>query len=136
MDPLIFVVDDSKTVRASLEYTLVKGGYEVAFAEDGMDGISQLENLKHYGKLPALIITDVNMPKMDGITFIQALKKNPAFQHVPILVMTTESEKELKIEGKKAGAAGWLVKPFNPEQLKNIVNKLAKSEIGGGYCGG
>ena len=129
MKPLIFVVDDSKTVCATVEYILVKDGYEVAFAEDGVDGLSRLESLNKQGRRPALIISDVNMPKMDGITFIQTLKKDTAFQYVPILVMTTESQKQLIREGKKAGAAGWLVKPFNHEQLKSIVNKLAK--IGG-----
>lgn len=126
MSNLIFVVDDSKTVRASLEYTLGKGGFDVASAENGSDGINRLEQLGKQGKRPAMIITDINMPVMDGITFIKEVKKNPTFKFIPILVLTTESQQEKKMEGKNAGAAGWLVKPFKPEQLIGVVKKFVK----------
>ncbi len=126
MSKLIFVVDDSKTVRASLEYTLGKGGFEVVSAEDGQDGLNGLNRLTDKNKRPAMIITDINMPVMDGITFIKEVKKKNNFKFIPILVLTTESQQEKKSEGKQAGAAGWLVKPFKPEQLIAIVKKFVK----------
>ena len=126
MSKLIFVVDDSKTVRASLEYTLGKGGFEVVAAEDGVDGVEKLDKLGNQGKKPAMIITDINMPRMDGIEFIKEVKKKPAFKFLPILVLTTESQQEKKMEGKQAGAAGWLVKPFKPDQLIGVIRKFIK----------
>ncbi len=126
MNKFIFVLDDSKTVRASLEYTLGKGGYEVISAVDGQDGLERLQDLGAKGKRPAMIITDINMPRMDGITFIQEIKKVAPFKYVPILVLTTESQEQKKMEGKNAGAAGWLVKPFKPEQLIGVVKKFVK----------
>ncbi len=126
MSRLIYVVDDSRTVRASLEYTLGKAGYEVVSAVDGLDGKQKLEKLNKEGKRPAMIITDVNMPNMDGITFIKEVKKNAALKFIPILVLTTESQDTKKNEGKNAGAAGWLVKPFNPEQLLGVVKKFVR----------
>ncbi len=126
MSKCIFVVDDSKTVRASLEYTLGKGGFEVVAAQDGQDGVDRLQELESKGKRPAMIITDINMPRMDGIAFIKEVKKKPAFKFVPILVLTTESQDQKKLEGKNAGAAGWLVKPFKPEQLIGVVKKFVK----------
>ena len=126
MSKLIFVVDDSKTVRASLSYTLSKEGYEVVAAEDGLDGIKNLSHLDKQGKRPAMIITDINMPNMDGISFIKEVKKNMALKFVPILVLTTESQDAKKMEGKNAGASGWLVKPFMPDQLIGVVKKFVK----------
>ncbi len=126
MNKFIFVLDDSKTVRASLEYTLSKGGYEVVAAVDGQDGLERLQELGNKGKKPAMIITDINMPRMDGITFIKEVKKNTALKFIPILVLTTESQEQKKMEGKNAGAAGWLVKPFKPEQLIAVVKKFVK----------
>ena len=126
MSKLIFVVDDSKTVRASLSYTLGKEGYEVVAAEDGLEGINNLSLLDKQGKRPAMIITDINMPNMDGISFIKEVKKNMALKFVPILVLTTESQDAKKMEGKNAGASGWLVKPFMPDQLIGVVKKFVK----------
>ena len=126
MGKLIFAVDDSKTVRASLKYTLEKNGYEVMLAEDGAEGVKALEEMKKQGQKPAMIITDINMPQMDGITFIKEVKQMSTFKFIPILVLTTESQEAKKMEGKKAGATGWLVKPFKPEQLINVVQKLVK----------
>ena len=126
MGKLIFVVDDSKTVRASLEYTLKKGGYEVVAAVDGQDGLDKLQRLQKKGQLPEMIITDINMPRMDGITFIHEVKKRPKWKFLPILVLTTESQQSKKMEGKRAGASGWLVKPFKPEQLIGVVRKFVK----------
>ncbi len=126
MSKLIFVVDDSNTVRASLKYTLEKNNYEVVAAEDGKDGLTKLEELKNKNKRPAMIISDINMPNLDGIGFIKEVKQMSQFKFVPILVLTTESQEQMKMEGKKAGAAGWLVKPFKPEQLISVVQKFVK----------
>ncbi len=126
MGKLIFVVDDSNTVRASLKYTLEKNGYEVVAAEDGKDGLEKLQEVSSQRKIPAMIISDINMPHLDGIGFIKEVKKNQQFKFVPILVLTTESQDQKKMEGKQAGAAGWLVKPFKPEQLMGVVKKFVK----------
>ncbi|MGF7186315.1 two-component system chemotaxis response regulator CheY [Desulfitispora alkaliphila] len=126
MSKLIFVVDDSRTVRASLEYTLKKGGFEVVSADDGQSGLESLESLKKQGKRPSMIITDINMPRMDGITFIKNVKKDASLKFIPILVLTTESQTQKKMEGKEAGASGWLVKPFKPEQLMGVVKKFVR----------
>lgn len=126
MSKLVFVVDDSKTVRASLEYTLKKVGFEVISANDGQDGVDKLEDLSKQGKKPKMIITDINMPRMDGIGFIKEVKKKSGLKFIPILVLTTESQEQKKMEGKQAGAAGWLVKPFKPEQLVGVVKKFVK----------
>ena len=126
MSKLIFVVDDSNTVRASLKYTLEKNGYEVIAAEDGQDGLDKLEKLSQEKKRPSMIISDINMPNLDGIGFIKKVKTKPQFKFIPILVLTTESQQQKKMEGKDAGAAGWLVKPFKPEQLLGVVKKFVK----------
>lgn len=123
---LIFVVDDSNTIRASLKYTLEKNGYEVAMANDGQEGVDKLMELKSAKKRPAMIIADINMPRLDGIGFIKEVKKDTELKYIPVLVLTTESQQEMKMEGKKAGAAGWLVKPFQPEQLIGVVKKFVK----------
>jgi two-component system chemotaxis response regulator CheY len=123
---LIFVVDDSKTVRASLAYILKKAGYQVEAADNGMEGIRKLDELAASGKKPAMIITDINMPEMDGISFIKEIKKKNSLKYIPILVLTTESQNDKKIEGKNAGAAGWLVKPFKAEQLTGVVKKFVR----------
>ncbi|MCK8816825.1 response regulator [Natroniella sulfidigena] len=126
MSKLIVAVDDSKTIRASLEYTLTKEGYEVVLAKDGQEGVEKLKELKEELKKPAMIITDINMPRMDGIEFIKEAKKMSFFKFTPILVLTTESQDKKKMEGKKAGAAGWLVKPFKQEQLLGVIQKFVK----------
>ena len=121
---LILVVDDSRTVRMSIEYLLKSKGYEVCCAEHGVDGLDKLKNLQSQGKKPGLILTDINMPKMGGLEFITEVKKSALFRFVPILVLTTESQDSMKMEGKKAGAAGWIVKPYQPEQLVAVVKKF------------
>lgn len=126
MSKIVFIVDDSVTVRASVEYTLKKAGYTVMSAVDGQDGIEKLEQLEKQGKRPAMIISDINMPRLDGIGFIKAIKQKPAFKFIPVLVLTTESQERKKMEGKQAGAAGWLVKPFQPEQLVGVVKKFVR----------
>ena len=126
MDRLIFVVDDSRTVRASVEYTLQKAGYTVKSAKDGKEGLSLLNELLSQGEKPSMIITDINMPEMNGIDFLHNVKKDPKLKFIPVLVLTTESEEEMKMKGKEEGAAGWLVKPFNPDQLVGVVRKFVK----------
>lgn len=121
---LILVVDDSRTVRMSIEYLLKSKGYEICCAEDGRDGLNKLSDLSAQGKKPSLILTDINMPNMGGLEFIREVKKSGVCRFTPILVLTTESQESMKMEGKKAGAAGWIVKPYQPEQLIAVVQKF------------
>ncbi|MFQ5649172.1 MAG: response regulator [bacterium] len=123
MSGYILVVDDSVTIRSSLEYVLKDAGYNVALAIDGLDGIKKLKGLASSGERVHLIITDVNMPNMDGITFTRNVK-NSSFRATPVLILTTESQQARKQQGKEAGAAGWLIKPFQQEQLLTVIGKL------------
>ncbi|MBK1734670.1 response regulator [Halorhodospira abdelmalekii] len=115
----ILAVDDSASMRQMVTYTLKQGGYEVTEAVDGADALAKAK-----GGQFDLVITDVNMPKMDGITLVRELRALPAFKFTPILLLTTESAPEKKQEGKQAGATGWLVKPFDPDQLINTIKKV------------
>lgn len=126
MSKVIFIVDDSRTVRASVEYTLKKEGYLVEQAVDGQDGLKRLEELRQKGIRPAMIISDINMPNLDGIGFITEVKKSLHYKFTPVLVLTTESQEEKKMQGKNAGASGWLVKPFSPDQLIGVIKKFVK----------
>lgn len=119
----VLIVDDSSTLRASVEFTLTDNGFEVLQAEDGQHGLEVLK--EHPVNDIGMIITDINMPNMDGITFIREIKKT-SFRFTPILVMTTEAEESKKMEGKSAGASGWLIKPFRPEQLVAVVSRFVK----------
>lgn len=112
-------VDDSKTMRDMVVFTLKNAGFEVIEAEDGQAAISVL------GNNPVdLIITDLNMPNMNGIELIKNLRANPTYKFTPILMLTTEGDQTKKDEGKTAGATGWIVKPFNPEKLIQVINKV------------
>lgn len=126
MSKMILVVDDSATLRMSVEMTLTGAGFEVAQAINGQEGLDLLRQLETENKLPAMIISDINMPVMDGITFITEVKKT-SLRYLPILVLTTEREDSKKMEGKKAGASGWLVKPFQPETLLAVIRKFTRS---------
>ncbi|HPE67754.1 MAG TPA: response regulator [Thermotogota bacterium] len=126
MSKVIMIVDDSITVRVAVKATLTKEGYEVQEGSNGKDALQKLESLSKSGKRVNLIISDVNMPQMDGITFITELRKNMAYKFTPILVLTTESQESMKLKGKQAGATGWLVKPFQPTQLVEIIKKLIR----------
>ena len=117
----ILTVDDSASIRQMVNFTLSKAGYEVVEAVDGQDGLGKTGG----GKFD-LIITDLNMPNMDGIQMITAVRKMPGCAFIPILMLTTESQAEKKDAGRKAGATGWIVKPFNPEQLLSVIQKLVK----------
>ena len=124
-DKFILIVDDSATLRASVNYTLKEAGFVTLNAVNGKDGLDKLQQAMTDGKQIGMIISDINMPIMDGITFIKEVKKTP-FKFTPILVLTTESQEEKKLEGKKAGASGWLVKPFKPEQLIYVTKKFVR----------
>lgn len=119
MPKRILTVDDSKTMRDMLLVTLKQAGYDVVQAEDGQDGLTKLQS----GGAD-VIITDINMPVMDGIAFIKACRAQDAYASTPILTLTTESSDAKKAEGRAAGATGWIVKPFNPESLIRVVEKV------------
>lgn len=120
----ILVIDDSLTIRKSVELTLKKLGHNIIEAENGAEALRQIDTLKEKGEKIALCITDMNMPVMNGMDFIEEFRKNDKF--TPVIALTTESENEMIEKGRKAGATGWLVKPFKPESLVNVVNKLVK----------
>lgn len=117
----ILAVDDSASVRQMVGFTLRKAGYEVVEAVDGKDGLGKVSS----GKFD-LIITDLNMPNMDGIEMMTAVRKLPGYSFIPMLMLTTESQAEKKDAGRKAGATGWIVKPFNSDQLIATMKKLVK----------
>jgi len=119
MGHCILSVDDSSTMRQMITFTLKGAGYEVLEAGDGLEALEVAK-----GKKLSLVITDVNMPRMDGITLVQRLRALPEFKFTPILVLTTESDASMKQKGKDAGATGWIVKPFSPEKLLDVVNKV------------
>ena len=122
MAKTIMVVDDSISIRQVVGIALKQAGYEVIEACDGNDALVRLGALA--GKKINLIISDVNMPNMDGITFVRELKTRPAYKFTPVLMLTTESQEEKKEQGKAAGARAWMVKPFKPEALLAAVQKL------------
>ena len=119
MERMIMTVDDSTSMRQMVKATLISAGYDVVEAADGQ------EALDYARENPVdLVITDVNMPRMDGITLVGELRSLPTYRLTPVLLLTTESSMEKKMEGKKAGATGWIVKPFNPAQLLATLQKL------------
>lgn len=119
MAKTIMTVDDSSSVRQMVSLTLKGAGYQVVEAVDGKDAMGKVGSASI-----DMVVTDLNMPKMDGITLIQELRKLPAFKFVPIIMLTTESQANRKQEGKAAGATGWIVKPFKPDQLLGVVKKV------------
>lgn len=122
MSKRILTIDDSKTIRDMLMLTLVEAGFDVIQAVDGQDGLDVLA--KDTGEIDC-IITDINMPRMDGYEVIRNLRKDPAYKSKPILVLTTESDGDKKNLAREAGATGWMVKPFDPERLVATVRKVA-----------
>lgn len=123
MEKHILFVDDSPTVRSSVSFCLRNAGYRVTEAADGKDALEQLQAIKDKGESLSLIITDINMPQMDGITLISEVKETE-FKFIPILVLTTEGDMSVIEKGRAAGASGWLLKPFQPEQLLWAVKKV------------
>jgi len=119
MAKLIMVVDDSASMRRVVGISLRSSGYDVIEGCDGKDALSKLTGQKVH-----LIISDVNMPVMDGIAFLKAVKQMAAYKFTPVIMLTTESAEEKKREGQAAGARAWVVKPFQPEQLVSAVQRL------------
>jgi len=115
----ILIVDDSASLRQVVSITLENAGYDVIDAEDGAKALAMLD-----GKKVHLVICDVNMPVMDGITFVKKVKQMPNYRFLPIIMLTTESRESRKLEGQAAGAKAWVVKPFQPEQMLAAVSKL------------
>ena len=120
MPKTILIVDDSSSLRTVVKIALVRAGYDVLEAGDGKEGLGQLDKA---GKVH-LIVSDVNMPNMDGITFVKAAKQLPAYKFTPIIMLTTEAGEGKKAEGQSAGAKAWVVKPFQPAQMLAAVAKL------------
>jgi two-component system chemotaxis response regulator CheY len=119
MTARILTVDDSASIRLTTRVTLGNAGYTVEEAVDGLDGLNKLKAGEY-----DLVVTDLNMPNMDGLTMIRELRKLPAHTGVPVIFLTTESDGELKAQAKAAGATGWLTKPFDPESLVKIARKV------------
>lgn len=115
----ILIVDDSKMVRQMVSFTLKEAGFDVVEAENGQDGLDKLGS-----HAVDLIVTDLNMPVMDGITFIAHARTVADAKYIPILMLTTESQPEMKLKGKAAGATGWIVKPFDPPKLLGVIAKV------------
>jgi two-component system chemotaxis response regulator CheY len=116
----ILIVDDSSSLRTVVRMALNRAGYEVSEAADGVEALAVLDK-------PAkvhLIVSDVNMPNMDGITFVTKVKQHPKHKFIPVIMLTTEGEEARKNQGRLAGAKAWMVKPFNPPQLLDAVSKL------------
>jgi two-component system chemotaxis response regulator CheY len=115
----VLAVDDSPTMRQMVAFSLREAGFEVSEAEDGADALAKARQEKY-----SCVVADVNMPKMDGITLIRELRRLPDYRFTPLLMLTTESGGEKKLEGKAAGATGWIVKPFDPQQLVATIRKV------------
>ena len=118
MSKTIMTVDDSRSVRQMVAFTLQQAGYTVVEAVDGRDALAKLSTQVN------LVITDLNMPNMGGIELIKAIRADASYKFMPIIMLTTESQMDKKQEGKAAGATGWIVKPFNPEQLVAVIKKV------------
>ena len=120
MSRTALVVDDSPTMRQMVALTLTNAGFQVVEAEHGKDAVAKVAG----GRKMDIVVTDLNMPEMDGISLIKELRKMAAFKFTPILMLTTESAQDKKQAGKEAGATGWIVKPFNPELMLKVIAKL------------
>lgn len=119
MAKMVLTVDDSRSIREMVTFTLKSAGYDVVEAVDGEDGLNKAKS-----QSVQLVLTDQNMPKMDGLTLIKTLRTLPSYSTTPILMLTTESDDSMKAQGKAVGATGWIVKPFNPEKLLEVVKKV------------
>jgi len=122
MAKTILFVEDSASVRQVMNTTLTRAGYDVILACDGQDALTKLDGSKIH-----LIISDVNMPNMDGLSFVKAAKQMPSYKFTPIIMLTTETQEEKMNEGKAAGVKAWIVKPFQPTQLLAAVGQLIQA---------
>jgi two-component system, chemotaxis family, chemotaxis protein CheY len=120
MSKIVLTVDDSRTMRDMLMLALAEAGYHVVQADDGVHGLEVLQN-----EVPDVIITDINMPRLDGFGFIEGVRKLERHRATPILVLTTESDDAKKNKARQAGATGWIVKPFDPHKLVDAVRRVA-----------
>ena len=121
MNKTILTVDDSASIRQMISCTLKDAGYEVIEAVDGKDALAKLNDSSIH-----MLISDVNMPNMNGIELVRLVRTNSAYKFIPIIMVTSESQDSKKLEGKKAGATGWIVKPFKPDQLLAVVKKVLR----------
>lgn len=121
MAKTIMTADDSASMRQMITFTLKQAGYDVVEAEDGKDALS-----KANGTSIDMLITDLNMPNMNGLELIEAIREIDKYKFIPIIMLTTESDAEKKAKGKSAGATGWLVKPFQPPQLISVIKKVLR----------
>lgn len=117
----VLAVDDSKSVRQLVSFALRGAGFDVVEAENGQKAL-EISRTAAFN----VVLTDQNMPHMDGLTLVRSLRAMPGYQKTPILVLTTESSEEMKQQGRAAGASGWIVKPFNPERLVEIIKKVTR----------
>ncbi|GBR09840.1 response regulator [Asaia siamensis] len=119
----VLTIDDSRTMQSMLRNALEGAGYEVIQGNDGVEGIDVLEAAT---PPPAVIITDINMPRLDGFGVIEAVRKMDRFRHLPVIVLTTESDQEKKARARAAGATGWIIKPFNSDSLVSAIRRVTQ----------
>jgi len=124
MNKYIMIIDDSPTIRISVEFAIKDLGFQIQQAENGVDALDKIQTIKNDGDDVAMCICDINMPEMDGISFIKEFRTSDKF--TPVVVLTTESEDDKIQEGKKAGASVWIVKPFQPADLVGVVERFIK----------
>jgi len=121
MSRTIMTADDSSSIRQMVSFTLKQAGYSVVEAVDGSDALSKLKSNPIH-----MLISDLNMPKIDGLELIRQVRAMPEYKFIPIIMLTTESQADMKQKGKAAGATGWIVKPFKPDQLLSVVKKVLR----------
>lgn len=121
MNKRIMTVDDSASMRQMVGFTLKQHGYDIIEAVNGTEALKKLEK-----ESIDMLITDINMPELDGISLVRRVRDNPSYKFIPIIILTTEFQAEKKQEGKAAGATGWIVKPFRPDQLVAVVRKVMR----------
>lgn len=121
MSKTIMTADDSSSIRQMVSFTLKQAGYKVIEAVDGSDALGKLKNNPIH-----MLISDLNMPKMDGLELIRQVRAMPEYKFIPIIMLTTESQADMKQKGKAAGATGWIVKPFKPDQLLSVIKKVLR----------
>ncbi len=121
MSKLIMTVDDSASIRQMVSFTLKKAGYQVVEAKDGQDALNKIKS-----QPVKMLITDLNMPNLDGLGLIKQVRAIATFKYIPIIMLTTESQDSKKKEGKQAGATGWIVKTFKPDKLLAVVKKVLR----------